>query len=484
MRPIKHGATDQSVVIRIVDSADGTPETGVTSATSGLSLSYRREGAAVVALTALNDLATLATAHTDGGLLHIGNGYYRVDPQDAAWASGATGVMVFGGATGMVVIAAYHPLVAVDFADAVRFGLTALPNAAADAAGGLPISDAGGLDLDAKLANTNEVTSARMGALTDWINGGRLDLLLDAVKAQTDTIPVNPASTTNITAGTITTVTNLTNAPTNGDLTATMKTSVTTAATAATPTAAAVTGAVGSVTGNVGGNVVGSVASVAGAVGSVTGNVGGNVTGSVGSVVGAVGSVTGAVGSVTAAVTVGTNNDKTGYGLSSAAVQAIWDAATSALTTVGSVGKWILDKLDVVLSTRLASASYTAPLDATGTQSAAAAALTAYDPPTKAELDSAVAPLATSANVSAVETDTQDIQTRLPAALVSGRMDSSVGAFPLVIDTGKTGAAVLKDLLGWATGDIAKSGNAYAFKDRDGTTLFTLTLATSARTRS
>lgn len=70
------------------------------------------------------------------------------------------------------------------------------------------------------------------------------------------------ATPTNITAGTITTVTNLTNAPTNGDLTATMKTSVTTAATAATPTAAAVTGAVGSVTGNVGGNVVGSVGTV------------------------------------------------------------------------------------------------------------------------------------------------------------------------------------------------------------------------------
>jgi hypothetical protein len=36
--------------------------------------------------------------------------------------------------------------------------------------------------------------------------------------------------------------------------------------------------------------------------------------------------------------------------------------------------------------------------------------------------------LATTANVAAVETDTQDIQSRLPAALVSGRMDSSVGA--------------------------------------------------------
>lgn len=101
------------------------------------------------------------------------------------------------------------------------------------------------------------------------------------------TFPSSIASPTNITAGTITTVTNLTNAPTSGDLTAAMKTSVQTAATAATPTAAAVTG-------NVGGNVVGSVA-------SVVGNVGGNVVGS--------------VASVTAGVIVTTNNDKTGYAL-------------------------------------------------------------------------------------------------------------------------------------------------------------------------
>lgn len=58
---------------------------------------------------------------------------------------------------------------------------TAVPGVAADGVGGLPISDAGGLDLDAKLANTNEVTAARMAALTDWIDGGRLDLILDMV---------------------------------------------------------------------------------------------------------------------------------------------------------------------------------------------------------------------------------------------------------------------------------------------------------------
>jgi len=37
--------------------------------------------------------------------------------------------------------------------------------------------------------------------------------------------------------------------------------------------------------------------------------------------------------------------------------------------------------------------------------------------------------LATAANVEAVETDTQDIQSRLPAVLVSGRIDASVGAY-------------------------------------------------------
>lgn len=53
--------------------------------------------------------------------------------------------------------------------------------------------------------------------------------------------------------------------------------------------------------------------------------------------------------------------DKTGFSLSSGGVQAIWDAATSGLTTLGSIGKWILDHLDVVLSTRLATSGYTAP---------------------------------------------------------------------------------------------------------------------------
>ena len=187
-RPIKKGSTDQSTVIRIIDATDGTPEQAVEHDTSGIALWWRREGETITAITEAA-LASLDAAHSDGGIEHIDDGYYRLDLPDAAVAAGAgeNGVMVGGGVTGMIVIGTYHPLIDYDPNDSVRLGLTALPNAAADAAGGLPISDAGGLDLDTKLANTNEITAARMGALTDWINAGRLDLILDELTTQGDT---------------------------------------------------------------------------------------------------------------------------------------------------------------------------------------------------------------------------------------------------------------------------------------------------------
>jgi len=115
-RTIQKGATNISSVVRIIDSTAGTPETGVTSATGGLAFNYRREAEAAVAITAVNDLGALTTAHTDGGLLHIGDGYYRIDFQDAAFATGAgeDGVLLTGTATGMIVIGTYHPLVDYD----------------------------------------------------------------------------------------------------------------------------------------------------------------------------------------------------------------------------------------------------------------------------------------------------------------------------------------------------------------------------------
>jgi len=114
-RRIKAGAINVSVVLRVIDSTDGTPETGVDHATTGLDLKYRREGAANVDITEAA-LAALTTAHTDGGVEQIDNGYIRVDLPDAGCAAeaGITGVMVHGVATGMVIIGCYIELVAHD----------------------------------------------------------------------------------------------------------------------------------------------------------------------------------------------------------------------------------------------------------------------------------------------------------------------------------------------------------------------------------
>lgn len=109
MRQIVKGSTDQSVVIRIVDATDGTPEEAVEHNSPGISLWYRREGGLVVAITPAA-LAAANSAHADGGIEHLDDGYYRIDLPDAAVASGADGVTVGGTVSGMVVIGCYVPL--------------------------------------------------------------------------------------------------------------------------------------------------------------------------------------------------------------------------------------------------------------------------------------------------------------------------------------------------------------------------------------
>jgi hypothetical protein len=128
-----------------------------------------------------------------------------------------------------------------------------------------------------------------------------------------------------------------------------------------------------------------------------------------------VASVSGAVGSVA------TVSDKTGYSLSAGGIQAIWDALTSALTTVGSVGKLLVDNINTTISSRLASASYTAPLDAAGTRTAVGLA--------SANLDAQLGDLPTAA-----ENATQ-VRTELTTEL--GRIDAatSTRATPAQVNT-------------------------------------------------
>lgn len=113
MRDILKGSTDESTLVRILDSADGTPEIGVVAGSPGPEFWYRRDGGLRVVF-ATSALAAADSAHSDGGLIHVGEGYYRIDPPDAAWATGANGVLICGSNSGMVVIGAYHQLVEFD----------------------------------------------------------------------------------------------------------------------------------------------------------------------------------------------------------------------------------------------------------------------------------------------------------------------------------------------------------------------------------
>ncbi len=154
-------------------------------------------------------------------------------------------------------------------------------------------------------------------------------------------------------------------------------------------------------------------------------------------------------------------NDKTGFSLSAGGVQAIWDALTSALTTVGSIGKWILDKLDAAITSRLASASYSAPPSAATNATAVRSELTAE----LANLDAAVStrlatagyttPPTAAANASQVRTElaVELAQITLAKKLLKNRTETNpaTGAMTVYDDDGVTPlytAAIYADVAG------------------------------------
>lgn len=160
-------------------------------------------------------------------------------------------------------------------------------------------------------------------------------------------------------------------------------------------------------------------------------------------------SVTGAVGSVT---------DKTGFSLSAAGIQAIWDALTSALTTVGSIGKWIVDKLDVVLSTRASQTS----VDDVPTNAELATALGTAD-------DATLAAIAALNNITAASV--WDVATR---TLTATGLD-------LVLIDGKTLPAAVQYIGASVAGKVSGAGTGTeVFKGLDGsTTRLTVTVDSS-----
>lgn len=109
MRSILKGATDQAIVIRALDTS-GLPFETVDSQSPLPTFWYRREAGAKTTFAGVS-LAALTTAHSDGGIKHISDGYYRLDVPDAAFASGVDAVMIGGTITGGVIVGFYVQLV-------------------------------------------------------------------------------------------------------------------------------------------------------------------------------------------------------------------------------------------------------------------------------------------------------------------------------------------------------------------------------------
>jgi len=169
---IKESTTSKLVRVFIQDSSSttGAGLTGLVYNSSGLTAHYLPEGDATATAITLATM-TVGTWAT-GGFKEVDAtnmpGVYEIGLPDAvidATSEGSTLVMLKG-ATNMAPVLLEIELDKIDYRDGVRAGLTALPNAAADAAGGLVISDAGGLDIDTMDSRISTFASSGVTAST------------------------------------------------------------------------------------------------------------------------------------------------------------------------------------------------------------------------------------------------------------------------------------------------------------------------------
>ena len=168
---IKAGSTSQTINVWIQDSssATGAGKTGLAYNTSGLTVYYCFPGEAPANMTGVTQ--TVTGAWTSGGFVELSAadmpGWYRLDLPNAVLASGNgrfVSVHMFGAAN-MAPCAFEIELTGWDNQDTVHGGLSALPNAAAGAGGGLPTAGTGTYSI-----NTAILQAELAAAITGTVN--------------------------------------------------------------------------------------------------------------------------------------------------------------------------------------------------------------------------------------------------------------------------------------------------------------------------
>lgn len=163
-RKIAAGTTSMMVPIFIQDTSSsvGAGLGSLVYNTAGLAAKYRRAGDGVWTTITLAT-ATLGT-FASGGFIADGGpvtGGYEVGIPNTAIAAGVPWceILIYGAANMLAILIEFE-LDAVNYQDGTRMGLTALPNAAAAANGGLPTVDA---------SNNVHGLQTLIAAPTDWL---------------------------------------------------------------------------------------------------------------------------------------------------------------------------------------------------------------------------------------------------------------------------------------------------------------------------
>ncbi len=219
-RPRTRGSSSNMVRVFIPDntSTKGAGLTGLTSASTNLVVAFAREFDSAGTSYAGANIETIATIGTYQApstsskvrfkAVDATNfpGLYELHFHNSAtiFGTGDTSsnviINVFETSTTALNIGPNMcdvPLVPWDWTDGVRLGLTAMPNAAANAAGGLPVSIAGALDMDDLAADVDNIETqiGIAGAGLSGIPKTGFKLASDGLDSVSTTEPTGVAST-------------------------------------------------------------------------------------------------------------------------------------------------------------------------------------------------------------------------------------------------------------------------------------------------
>lgn len=217
---LKRGATSNIIRVFLQDSASttGAGKTALTSTSSGLIIStiadleatattYTSAATNVETITTLGTFAAPTASKCRFREVDATNfpGVYEIQIADARFAvANSTQLLISIQCTGVAPVYVEYQLVAVDLMDAVRFGITALPNFNAGVIGGLPLSiNTAGAVNTVQINGTNQ-TARDIGAsvlLSSGTGTGQISL-------SSGLVTLAGVTHTNAVIPTVTTVTN------------------------------------------------------------------------------------------------------------------------------------------------------------------------------------------------------------------------------------------------------------------------------------